>query len=119
MHFVSKLWRGRVALVKAFWLFGVMGTVLVTGACVLSLPASGVPSLPGLLLISLVAFGYQVLVSVGVWRSAGAYAGQPLYAVGARLAVAAYATLGIFTLGQMLMMWALLMGVLIHPPFIK
>jgi hypothetical protein len=119
MNPVGDLWRGQLPLAKAFWLYGVVGIVLVTAACVMALPDSGVPSMPALLAIVGITVGYQVLVSVGVWRSAGAYRGKPQYAVGARLAVAIYAALAVFGLGQMLMMFALLLGVLVNPPFIK
>jgi len=92
---IKRVWLGEVALWKSFWLLGVGGFVF------LALPLAGallaLTNVPddqtatafltaiGLLLM------YQAWVSVGIWRSASSYGGDPTWALAAKLCVAASA----------------------------
>jgi hypothetical protein len=72
--FLSDLWRGRRSLGKAFWGYLLLGTF---GAMILGmlagLPLLWLGNLPAARLVSLsVFFGYEIVASVGVWRSANA-----------------------------------------------
>ncbi|MBK7664171.1 MAG: hypothetical protein IPJ21_11610 [Sterolibacteriaceae bacterium] len=72
---IGRLWRGEIDLYKAFWLYGVLGLVLlglVSGFMVDRLARSG--ATPAVVFFSFVvvafSLGYLVLVAVGIWRSA-------------------------------------------------
>jgi hypothetical protein len=101
--FVAKLWRGETTLPKAFWLWGVVGVVGLGAAAqfvFMRLAMSGAVSsviFVGLVLTaSLLA--YLVLTLVGIWRSAGKYAGRVLWKVSARGVVVIVALLNIASL---------------------
>ena len=113
------LWYGRLPLVVSFWFFGVIGT-FVLGILIipLSTPA-GELSVLKIFLAAIVFLGYQIVISVGIWRSADAYRGDKGYAVAARLVVAGYAVFAVFMLGYVLLMIPLLVTVILNPPFIK
>jgi hypothetical protein len=87
MNRLSRLWRGEIALPDAFWNWAVLGGLainvassalflfLVTaGQPILALIAGYAPSVP-----------YNVIVSVGVWRSAESYGGERRWADLARI----------------------------------
>ena len=87
MNGVRRLWRGELALADAFWIWAVLGGLAInvaTSALLLILimadrPVSAfiaryAPSVP-----------YNVIVSVGVWRSAKRYAGERRWADLARI----------------------------------
>ncbi len=82
MNGLRRLWRGELALADAFWIWAVLGGLAInvaTSALLLFLimadrPISAfiagyAPSVP-----------YNVIVSVGVWRSAERYAGERRWA---------------------------------------
>ncbi len=82
MNILRRLWRGELALAAAFWSWAVLGGLainLATSALLLILImedrpifafiAGYAPSVP-----------YNVIVSVGVWRSAECYAGERRWA---------------------------------------
>ena len=86
MH-VNRLWRGEVPLPDAFWNWAVIGGLIVNIASsilflylvtadrpIAALIAGYAPSIP-----------YNVLVTVGVWRSAERYEGERQWADLARL----------------------------------
>ena len=84
----TRLWRGDIGLSKVFWIYGVAVIIflwLVFAGVLYRLAIGGVDKtlFPGLLLLSLL-IGYQILVSVGVWRSAGNYSGKRVWAFLAR-----------------------------------
>ncbi len=87
MNSLRRLWRGELALADAFWnwaVFGGLAINVVTSALLLFLImadrpifafiAGYAPSVP-----------YNVIVSVGVWRSAERYAGERRWADLARI----------------------------------
>jgi len=75
---IRDLWQGELALSDAFWTWAVLGGVIINAVSsilfvfllnadhlIIALIAGYVPTLP-----------YNLLVGVGVWRSAGRYAGE-------------------------------------------
>ena len=103
MEWTKKLWKGEMPLWKAFWLYGVVvsvllyvGTLLALGAILLLLFffifSQTVPfNVTLLLTIALLPSGaYQVLSSVGIWRSSDKYDGSPVYSLMARATVLCY-----------------------------
>ena len=87
MTSLSCLWRGELPLPDAFWNWAVFGGLIInvsSSALLLILIMADrpiyafiggyVPSIP-----------YNVIVCVGVWRSAGRYAGKPPWADVARI----------------------------------
>ncbi len=87
MNILRRLWRGELALADAFWSWAVLGGLainLATSAAllvlimqdrpILAFIAGYAPSVP-----------YNVVVSVGVWRSAALYAGERRWAELARI----------------------------------
>jgi hypothetical protein len=76
-HF-RRLWRGELALQDAFWMWAVLGGFLVnlfTSASFLFLIMADRP-----LLALLIGYGlslpYNLMATIGVWRSAGHYDGD-------------------------------------------
>jgi hypothetical protein len=97
---IAKLWRGELTLREAFWIWGVVGTValsLGSQFLVSRLIAAGFVS--GLLALGItlivVGVGYLVLVSVGIWRSAGRYAGPKVWLWASRGIVIAVVALNV------------------------
>ena len=110
MKWIGRLWHGEYSLGKAFWLFGIVISIIwyfVTKflsmalmVAMLFIGFSG-PSAPNGLLggslfilaaMAVLTLAYQVLAGVGIWRSAGTFSGKPAYAISARCAVALYLT---------------------------
>lgn len=83
----TRLWRGELALVQAFWTWAVFGGLLVNGV------TSGlflVLAVNDRLVLALIAgyavsIPYNIFVSVGVWRCAGRYRGERRWAELARI----------------------------------
>jgi hypothetical protein len=95
MSYAARLWRGDVALAHAFWRCGVAyGSLLnlMTTIVAFALLAAGA-AIPLVVLAHLLPLPYNVLVVVGVWRSAARYRGDVLWANLARVAVIAWAVL--------------------------
>jgi hypothetical protein len=103
MRWITNLWQGEMPLWKAFWVYGVTMSVLLYLATVLA--ANGIlvlvfffifsPSVPFnvtwlFAAILLPGVAYQVLSSVGIWRSADKYSGRRVNSVMARAAALAY-----------------------------
>lgn len=91
MEAFRRMWRGEVALVKTFWLWGVLALIVLTiggqfALVSLMLAAPGSAIFLGLV-FGVAAVIYQVTVSIGIWRSAGAYAGPRFWTVLARVVV--------------------------------
>jgi hypothetical protein len=110
MKWIGRLWRGEYSLGKAFWLFGIVISIIwyfVTKflsvalmVAMLFIGFSG-PSAPNGLLggslfilaaMAVLTLSYQILAGVGIWRSAGTFPGKLAYAIFARCAVALYLT---------------------------
>ena len=89
MHTMRRLWNGDLSLPVAFWIASV--AVLVVAMFVLPnfLLSVDTGAATAFVFISIsvatVACGYQVLATVGVWRSAGRYPGPRLWALLARV----------------------------------
>ena len=90
---LADLWHGRLPLAEAFWVWAVaVGLALNLGTTVamLALIAADLPA--GLALaVHLLPAPYNVAVAVGVWRSAGGYAGPQFWADMARAGGVAWA----------------------------
>lgn len=84
---LARLWRGEVPLADAFWSWAVLGGLavnLATSLGFLALISAG-QTIPALLVGYGLSVPYNILVTVGVWRSAARYTGSPLRAEAARL----------------------------------
>ena len=82
MGLIKKIWNGELSLVKVYWLYGVaIGLVLI----IFSLLIKDYPT--ALILLTIVLLPYQLLVFVGIWRSADAYTNKKLWAVLAKVHV--------------------------------
>lgn len=87
---LGKLWRGEYGLYLTFWLFGVLGFIVLNAIAIVYGLASEsetfteVPSI-GLFLayvqLFVVALAYQVILTVAVVRSIKSYAGNVLWSV--------------------------------------
>jgi hypothetical protein len=91
---VIRLWRGEVAMARAFWEYALAyGSLanLITTMLALAVLMSGLPVLA--VAIFLLPLPYNVLMIVAVWRSAGRYHGAPMWATLARGAVVVWAVL--------------------------
>ena len=87
MNSVRRLWRGELALADAFWSGAVVGGLtinLATSAALLVLIMDDRP-IAALIAGYAVSVPYNVIVSVGVWRSAERYSGERRWADLARL----------------------------------
>lgn len=85
---LSQLWRGDLALDEAFWNWAVIGGLLVnvaTSAAFLFLIMEDRPVLAALAGY-LPSVPYNVVILVGVWRSAARHEGDPRFAHFARIA---------------------------------
>ena len=89
MTALLRLWRGALPLGEAFWLWGILGGAVVNlflSLAALLLLAMEFP--PALALLVLVApIPYNVLILVGVWRSAGRPEVEPRRRASARTAI--------------------------------
>jgi hypothetical protein len=82
MSWIRRIWNGQVRLAVVFWRFGVLVNLaanVLVGGVYLSVAGLGlVPMVASAIAITLAWLCYQGLVSVGIWRSAGAYRGWRL-----------------------------------------
>lgn len=116
---IRHFWRGGYSLGLSFWMFGVLGSLLLSLAVEVLLNLSGTPSTPAALAIGIFGGAYQAWVVVGVWRSAANYQGPPRYAVAARVVATVYGAIGLLMLLQTIGILALSTLVFLNPPFIK
>jgi hypothetical protein len=96
-HKMLKLiWKGELALWKTFWLLGVGGILFAaipTFSAMLALTDVPDDDTASWFLAALAfLFTYQVLVSVGIWRSAILYSGNTQWAILAKVCVVAGAS---------------------------
>jgi hypothetical protein len=82
-----RLWQGALALEDAFWNWAVIGGLIVNIASSVLFVFLIMADFPISALIAGYAFSvpYNVIVSVGVWRSAGRYTGERRWADLARI----------------------------------
>ncbi len=87
MNSLRRLLRGELALADAFWSWAVLGGLAINGATTALLLILIVEDRPILAFIAGYAFSvpYNVIVSVGVWRSAERYCGERRWADLARI----------------------------------
>jgi hypothetical protein len=86
---IGRMWRGDLPLDVAFWNWAVIGGLLVnimTSIVFFLLLQSG-QALLAVVVGYALSVPYNVLAMVGVWRSAGRYAGPPHWAKAARVVV--------------------------------
>ena len=87
----SELWAGRVSLARTFWEYGIAWNIVVAvavGFLLLGVLSAGAPVLV-VAIVYLIAVPYHAFALVAVWRSAGRYAGRPIWARLARAAAVA------------------------------
>lgn len=75
----GRLWRGELPLATAFWNWAVFGAFAVNGTTSLLFLVLLMNERPMAALLAgyAVSVPYNVVVAVGVWRSAGCYEGDP------------------------------------------
>jgi hypothetical protein len=93
MGWLGALWAGETPLAEAFWWYGIAVGVLVNAVATLVALGLATFDLPGWLLVCLFLLPtpYNLLVVVGVWRSAAAWQGAPEWAGLARVAILVWA----------------------------
>ncbi len=96
MDFLKALWRGEVALVKTYWLFGAIGSLLFLEIPEIFFEVSGLhETTDPAALVTLAIYGlilapaFTILISVAIWRSATRFTGSIWWAGLAKLAVVA------------------------------
>ena len=84
--FFKSLWSGNFGLGRTYWYYGVVVNV---GFSLLVFLVQGLFGDLTALPLALLALGYNVISSVGIWRAAGQYNGRKVFSVLARIAVVA------------------------------
>lgn len=86
MELIKKIWNGKLPLFKVYWIYGVLGGLIIR------LIVEGSYNLISLQYLSVFSYtlitlvlAYQLLLSVGIWRSASAYQGSKDWAVLAKI----------------------------------
>jgi hypothetical protein len=82
MNLIAEIWDGKLPLVKVYWLYGVAVGVFFA---IFSLLIKDYPT--ALIVITVALIPYQILVFVGIWRSADAYRDKKIWAVLAKVHV--------------------------------
>ncbi len=77
-----RLWLGAMPLPEAFWQWAVLGGILVNGSTTAGFLALLVAERPFLAFFVgyVLSVPYNIVVTVGVWRSAGRYPGDAQWA---------------------------------------
>jgi len=88
MDFLGSIWRGEALLAKVYWFYGAIGSfffffIPATLMSAMNLFGSGNPAVLAFLAIYGLGLAptYIVFISVGIWRSANAYEGNPMWAL--------------------------------------
>jgi hypothetical protein len=115
LHF----WRGRYSLGLSFWVFGIVGIVLINSLIAGLFKFIDDPPLLLVFAMGAAGWAYQVWATVGIWRSAGKHHGLALHAYGARIFIVIFGIYSIALLALATMMLVLGGAVLLNPPFIK
>ena len=82
MGLIKRIWNGELPLVKVYWLYGVALGAFFT---IFSLLIKNYPI--ALIVIAIALIPYQILVFVGIWRSADAYKDKKIWAILAKVNV--------------------------------
>jgi hypothetical protein len=82
MNLIAEIWDGKLPLVKVYWLYGVAVGAFFT---IFSLLIKDYPI--ALIVIAIALIPYQILVFVGIWRSADAYRDKKIWAILAKVHV--------------------------------
>jgi hypothetical protein len=88
---IRRLWRGELPLIQAFWDWAAIGGIVVNGATSIlffTLLMNDRP-LTALILGYAISVPYNLLVTVGVWRSADRHPGNPTHAKLAKIVTTA------------------------------
>lgn len=78
---LSTLWQGKYSLAKSFWVFFCIGSLCIIPVAILA----RIPFIllearqPAILVFLLIFWGYEIIASVGVWRSANAVIGRRVF----------------------------------------
>lgn len=81
--FLSNLIKGEIALWKTYWLFGVVGNIIVT--ILINVFAQFSESL--FLIMLIIAIIYKIGVFIAIWNSASKYIGLKIWAIVAKIMV--------------------------------
>ena len=82
--FIKKLIDGDFSLVKTYWLYGVVGSIVMNLLMIFPVMSG---SMPLLVLAGLVSIAYAIVVLTGIWNSASKYTGSMLWSVLAKIIV--------------------------------
>lgn len=87
--FLGRLFRGEIPLVKTFWLYYILGSVLllVLGEGLASLFHGSSLGVMSYLVLGIVQMLWTIVCLFGVWRAAGRYPGSRVWSVLARIYV--------------------------------
>ena len=90
MNHLGRLWRGELSLDSAFWNWAVIGGLIVNGLSSALFAYLIMAELPIWAAVAGYSFSvpYNVIVAVGVWRSADRHDGDRRFAETARLVTA-------------------------------
>lgn len=88
MPVLSDLWNGRYSLGKTFWLYGVLGSIVL---CIAFMMIFWIPVIN--ILVACVMIGYGIVWIVGTWRSSNHYQGEQIWAKLAKIFVAILAAI--------------------------
>jgi hypothetical protein len=91
MRALRRLWRGDLPLPQAFWNWAVLGGLAVNGLTSVLFLISIMNDLTvtGFIAGHAISVPYNIVVTVGVWRSAGRYEGERRWADLARIVTVA------------------------------
>ena len=89
---IRALWRGHVPLVETYWLYGVVGTLILNTPYIAEDSYSDADEMTMItavffLIYSWFGIGYIIFICVSIWRSAGNYMGPVVWVALARVAV--------------------------------
>jgi hypothetical protein len=87
MTALRRLWQGELPLADAFWNWAVIGGIVVNGLTTLGFLALIVAeqTMAAFVIGYLFSVPYNIVATVGVWRSAGRYQGDRRWADTARI----------------------------------
>ena len=83
VNFLTDLKDGDYGLAKTYWLFGVIGNILISFLIIPILSISKVLLIIGLIVIVI----YTIIVLIGIWNSASNYRGSNFWSLLAKIAV--------------------------------
>ncbi len=93
MALLKALWRGEIALVKAYWIYGVLVQLIIFGIPEFIMQANDYEpkSLTAFAVLAVYGFVftpvYKVFIFVAIWRSANNYEGRKIWSILAKIAI--------------------------------